>query len=967
MKNKLIKIVLFLILFIGIISVGNVQAVSIPELKIVDYSDEYKEYMTLSDKEKIQKLEPSKYDVITPETNSEYIGGLNNIFKSAKLVKSSLNQKYDLRDIISQNLTIKNQMNTNACWAFATIGMLESNIALLDYKAGRTNNIYDYSERHIDYSVRSNAFNNGATNEYGYNIGFDKGGSFLMGQSYLTNGMGAIDEDEMPFENNEDNIDITEIQNKNTTTTLYDTILFENIEDIGKAELMSKMKQVISNYGGIYAIFHGAQLISDSYNNITGAIYCSEESGYSSDHSAVIIGWDDTYSKSNFKEGNQPTNDGAWIIKNSWGDTQTYSLTEIKEELYQAAKEEFNRYEINSPEDIPNEFIIEIFETNFGTGKVSIEGNDIIVSIGDKGYMYVSYEDANIYDELYAIEKATSTKDYDNIYQNNLLHAGLPVQMDTSDDLYIANKFTRDASSDNEVLTMVSIFTMQEVTCKVYVNPASSDLTNLQQVELESGETATIEPGYHTIILAEPVNLTGDSFAVAMSLQSGTDTQSFMVESQKVDTNAKANPNESFYSAGSAFDADVWIDLCSEQAGNINGNVSIKAFTEEQTTTPVQLASIEISNPPTNTTYTEGDNFDTTGMTVLAKYSDLSSKEITNYQVLDGDNLAFGQETVIISYTENGVTKEVKQAIIVNQLVTEKEIKSIEVKHLPTKTTYMENEELDLAGGVIQINYTDNTNSELNMNSNSLTITGFNNQNIGTQTITVQYQEFTTIFEVEVIEGVKPILSDFSDVEVTITDASVYLFQEIIEDDYIDMDIEISNIKDRDQKTDYIYYYYLSENSSEENIENWTKISNADITEKQDGTYTMSVRINTKDVVELEDLSNADNLYLYIREVGTASGESIEQVNVNQLDVNKENVIYYIDNEIKGNVDEVIDNDNPIITPDDDDSGDTILPDTTISPNPIPQTGVVYVGVLAIALVAGLSIYFFIRNRNIEK
>lgn len=115
--------------------------------------------------------------------------------------------------------------------------------------------------------------------------------------------------------------------------------------------------------------------------------------------------------------------------------------------------------------------------------------------------------------------------------------------------------------------------------------------------------------------------------------------------------------------------------MCSEQAGNINGNVSIKAFTEEQTTTPVQLASIEISNPPTNTTYTEGDNFDTTGMTVLAKYSDLSSKEITNYQVLDGDNLAFGQETVIISYTENGVTKEVKQAIIVNQLVTEKEIK----------------------------------------------------------------------------------------------------------------------------------------------------------------------------------------------------------------------------------------------------------------------------------------------------
>ena len=80
----------------------------------------------------------------------------------------------------------------------------------------------------------------------------EKGGTFLMAQSYLTNGMGAISEDEMPFENNEDNIDISEIQNKNTTTTLYDTISFESIDDIGKTELMSKMKQVISNYGGIY-------------------------------------------------------------------------------------------------------------------------------------------------------------------------------------------------------------------------------------------------------------------------------------------------------------------------------------------------------------------------------------------------------------------------------------------------------------------------------------------------------------------------------------------------------------------------------------------------------------------------------------------------------------------------------------------------------------------------------------------
>ena len=972
MKNKFIKIVLFLIIFIGIISYGNVQAVDIiPELKTVDYSEEYKAYQKLSDEEKAERIEPSKYNVITPKTNSDYLSSLNNIFKSATLVKSTLASEYDLRNIILQNVAVRNQMNTNACWAFATIGALESNIALLDYKAGRTGNVYDYSERHLDYSVRSNAFNNGEVNKYGYNIGFEKGGTFLMAQSYLSNGMGAIDESEMPFENNEDNIDISEIQNKNTTTTVYDTILFEDIDDIGKTELMSKMKQVISNYGGIYAIFNGAQIFSDSYNNVTGAIYCSDASKYPSNHAAVIIGWDDSYSKENFVEGNQPKNDGAWIIKNSWGSSQTFNLTEIKEELYTNYKEECNQAGYNSAEEIENDFVIQIIENTFGEGTASIDGDNVVATIGDNGYMYISYDDVNIYSELYAIEKATATKDYDNLYQNNLLHASVPVQMDTTEDLYIANKFTRDSNNDNEVLTMVSIFTMQEVTCRVYVNPESDDLTNLQEVELEAGETITIEPGYHTIMLAEPVKLTGNSFAVAMSLQSGTDVQTCMVESKKTDENAGVNTNESFYSAGEAFEAGVWNDFNEGTEENYLGNVSIKAFTEESIqTAPVELTGIEITNPPSNTTYTEGESFNTSGMTVTATYSDLTTKQVTNYEVLDGKKLAYGQETVTISYTENGITKQVEQAITVNQLEPEpdRKIVSMEMETLPTKTTYMKNEELDLTGGVVKVTYSDGTIIELTLNSRSLTLTGYNNQVLGKQTITVEYEGSTTTFEVEVIEANEPVLSDFNDARVNMTDAKVYLFQEIIEDDYIDMNIQISNITGRDENTDYTYYYYFSDSRSEDNISNWVEIQNVSVTQNQNGTYTMAVRVNTKDKIDFEDLSDADNIYLYVKEVATASGESIEQTYISSpIEVNKENVTYYLDNKFQGRVDEVIDDNNPIITPDNDNSGDTILPDTTISPDPIPNAGVVYIGIVAIVLIAGLGIYFFVKNKNIDK
>ncbi len=971
MKSKLIKIVLFLIIFIGIISGGNVQAVNIPELKTVDYSEEYKAYLALSDEEKAERIEPSKYNVITPKTNSEYLSSLNNIFKSATLVKSALNSEYDLRDIILQNVAVRNQMDTNACWAFATIGALESNIALLDYKAGITGNVYDFSERHIDYAVRSNAFNNGATNKYGYNISFSKGGSYFMAQSYLTNGMGAIDESEMPFENNEDNIDISEIQNKNTTTTVYDTILFEDIDDIGKTELMSKMKQVISNYGGIYAIFNGAQIFSDSYNNATGAIYCSDASKYPSNHAAVIIGWDDSYSKENFVEGNQPENDGAWIIKNSWGSSQTFNLTEIKEELYANYTEECNQAGYNSAEEIENDFIIQIVENTFGKGTASIDGDNVVVTIGDNGYMYISYDDVNIYSELYAIEKATASKDYDNLYQNNLLHASVPVQMDTTEDLYIANKFTRDSNNDNEVLTMVSIFTMQEVTCRVYVNPASDDLTNLQEVELEAGETITIEPGYHTIMLAEPVKLTGNSFAVAMSLQSGTDVQTCMVESKKTDENAEVNPNESFYSAGEAFEAGVWNDFNEGTEEDYLGNVSIKAFTEEGTqTAPVELTGIEITNPPSNTTYTEGESFNTSGMTVTATYSDLTTKQVTNYEVLDGKNLAYGQETVTISYTENGITKQAEQAITVNQLEPEpdREIVSMEMETLPTKTTYMENEELDLTGGIVKVTYSDGTIIEMSLNSRSLTLTGYNNQVIGKQTITVEYEGSTTTFEVEVVAITEPVLSDFRNARANITDAKVYLFKEIIDDEYIDMNVQISNIKGRDKNTEYKYYYYLSESSSERNIDNWIEMQNLSVTENQNGTYTMKFRVNTKNIINFDNLSDTDNIYLYVREVATASGKSIEQTYTSSpIEVDGENVTYYLDNELQGGVEDFIENNNPIITPDNNNSGDTILPDTTISPDPIPNAGVIYIGIVAIVLIAVLGLYFFIKNRNIEK
>ena len=57
-------------------------------------------------------------------------------------------------------------------------------------------------------------------------------------------------------------------------------------------------------------------------NENTWAHYTYEDA--SADHNVCIIGWDDTYSASNFNSAHRPPGDGAWLVKNSWGSETDY-------------------------------------------------------------------------------------------------------------------------------------------------------------------------------------------------------------------------------------------------------------------------------------------------------------------------------------------------------------------------------------------------------------------------------------------------------------------------------------------------------------------------------------------------------------------------------------------------------------------------------------------------------------------
>ena len=117
------------------------------------------------------------------------------------LLGKSNTSRYSLKDVIGDNINVRSQGDTQLCWDFATLGVLETNLALQDYKNSNSVRIYDFSEAHMAYATTRNAFFNNQINEKGLNRRIGASGNFYTAQNYLTNGSGAVAESELSFEN----------------------------------------------------------------------------------------------------------------------------------------------------------------------------------------------------------------------------------------------------------------------------------------------------------------------------------------------------------------------------------------------------------------------------------------------------------------------------------------------------------------------------------------------------------------------------------------------------------------------------------------------------------------------------------------------------------------------------------------------------------------------------------------------
>ncbi len=576
--NKLKKFSVVSIMFLTIFfTLGTKSmATDISNMNLtVEYSDRFKKYLQLPPEEQAKVMQPMPYEIPKPEEKINTYGFMLKL-------SANMERSYTLADAIPNNMEIRNQGETNACWTFANLAMLETNLALTGSDKTK---VYDFSERHMEYAT-CRFFANDQINEKGFDRRVNSGGTPSMAIAYLTNGEGAVKEEDMPFEDKLDTIDIEELQGKEVCSQVYDTVQFPSYSsEDDKTEVMEQIKNHIKNYGAVEAGVYGASLINECYNNDNAAMYCDDEVEFPINHAVAIVGWDDDFSKDNFNEDHRPENNGAWLVKNSWGKTYTIDdLTEIRKSIYEKNQEQFQQQQILDPSQIPDEVIKAAFKDK--GCEVDIQGNTLTMNVGKDGFMYISYEDVNIYKQMVGIIKSSDSVDYDNIYQYNMLGSNALFKLGTRK-VYIGNIFTKK-TSDPEYITQVALETGSTITCKVYVNPngTNMDKNSLIEAQLKEGETETFDAGYHTIEFSNPIEVTSNDYAVVIEVQ-GTNVNIGMLENlpSSAYDQVKIEEEKGFIAFEDDFEKNVWTDLATINKINMqipNLTTSTKVFTVKE-------------------------------------------------------------------------------------------------------------------------------------------------------------------------------------------------------------------------------------------------------------------------------------------------------------------------------------------------------------------------------------------------
>ena len=596
------------------------------------------------------------------------LGNSNNPYYIDNISKYANLSKFSLRDIIPENVIVRNQGSENSCWAFTTLACLETNLALKNKRAGKETKVYDFSEQYMVSSSFYNNYLNGLINNRGLNFKPYEGGNFeTRAIGNITNGYGVVNEEDYLYLNTEAPVDLNGLKNKKMVADVLDTITFSNPKNNDeRISLVKKIKEHIVENGGVYTAIKAPDIGNFKFNPFNGALYHNNEEY--PNHAVTIIGWDDNYSKDNFVS--KPERDGAWIVKNSYGTEMIQELSSLKKFVFTYNKENFNSEGIFSENQISDEQLInslnDAYYEKFGKRPIKLlRGSDgkkyCSMNFGTEGYIYVSYEDNTLRDYS-GIVRAVEGKDYDNLYQNYYYNDFLQT-INGVNTAFIAEQYT--ANAEEEYITKLSVYVANDSEYEFFanINDDEININKFVKLQLENGDSKIkLQTGYHTVYLRSPLKLNSKKFAIGAKV--------FGENGLRIGTANRVNKSVSWYDysqpTGKSYlgsvdgdnvtfskieDYDFTLKAYTRLHGASNQNLPSDGITEKKR----EITRIEVKNLPNKREYVQNkESLNLYGGDIKVYYNDGTSIVISmtdpNVNITGFNNKALGNNLLTLEY-----------------------------------------------------------------------------------------------------------------------------------------------------------------------------------------------------------------------------------------------------------------------------------------------------------------------------
>lgn len=389
----------------------------------------------------------------------------------ARTAATPLPAKFSLRD---QGLLppVRDQGQLGTCWAHAAIASYESCL-----RKGY-NELADFSENNVVFGTR-----------------FDwdpvKGGNNFMAASALLNRLGPTPEVLDPYQSSATTNTCSRVSYTLPPARLVGEVIRFDAED---EEFETRIKRAVMDYGAVAVAYYETQADTE-YNASTYAYYRNVTADKPSvNHAVAIVGWDDTFSRKNFVT--DPGRDGAWIIRNSWGNHR------------------------------------------------------------DGGYFYLSYASKDLYvDDAWQYRPLVPEGQniLNNYFHDEFLYYGyVTYTYTTSSSFAFANCFTARADEELAYVAILAPAYDYAGTFAIYTG-LTGDTPDTGTLQLEQS-AAFSELGYHVVKLDRRVPLAaGERFAIVFTQQATSGHFAYEAYDEDFNSKMEANAGESYirYSGGS--------------------------------------------------------------------------------------------------------------------------------------------------------------------------------------------------------------------------------------------------------------------------------------------------------------------------------------------------------------------------------------------------------------------------------